>query len=277
MLKYRQWKVSPLLIGAAGSASDTIRITGKLFLNDNNDVLIEDPIQDNILVFNEVTQGEYNPRWLNQDLTSTITPIVQTIINNQSPGSNSALICDEVRMYAGDVNLNFNTVTGVSTGNDPNLDGWFLCNGQNGTQNLQSKFVLGLGPGQYTDTVGITGGVSEVTLTGAESGTSSHQHSANSADGSSINIASSGSHAHAGRSDNSGTGSGDVHVKFTTGTIYSNAVQPASHTHGTGSFQGSTAPSAEADAAEAHTNIPPYIILAFIQYKCVVEESPGPR
>lgn len=53
--------------------------------------------------------------------------------------------------------------------------GWYLCDGTNGTPNLQDKFVVGAG-NSYA--VGATGGNASVTLT--ESQLPSHTHSASS-------------------------------------------------------------------------------------------------
>lgn len=53
--------------------------------------------------------------------------------------------------------------------------GWYLCDGTNGTPNLQNKFVIGAG-NSYA--VGATGGATSVTLT--ESQLPSHSHSASS-------------------------------------------------------------------------------------------------
>ena len=52
--------------------------------------------------------------------------------------------------------------------------GWVLCNGSNGTPNLQDKFVVGAGSGY---SVGNTGGAASVTLTTAQ--LPSHSHTTN--------------------------------------------------------------------------------------------------
>jgi microcystin-dependent protein len=55
------------------------------------------------------------------------------------------------------------TITAIPTG-------WALCNGQNGTPNLQDKFIVGAGSGYV---VGATGGSADATL-------ASHGHTASS-------------------------------------------------------------------------------------------------
>jgi microcystin-dependent protein len=265
MIRLREWKVSPSLISGSGVSTNIIKISGKLFLNDNNDVLINDPLQDNILVFKETGFGDNGQayQWENQDLTSTITPIVQDIIDNQPVGSNPALICDEIRMYGGDVNANFHSTTGASTGVDPTLDNWFLCNGLNGTQNLESRFVFGYDRATSAhNPVGWTDGEDRVTLSIAESGVGLHDHGATG-----LTIASSGVHTHtwtastpykAEGESKSGSGSHCAANNSRTDIASSGA-----HTH---TVSGTTADTS-APASQSHNNMPPYIVLAFIQYK----------
>ena len=152
--------------------------------------------------------------------------------------------------------------------------GWFLCDGNNGTLDLRSRFVLGLGPGQYTDTIGFEGGVSEVTLTGAESGTSAHGHSKGT-----LNITASGSHSHYSRATRAiSDGGSDFKVAMVhhsddgdggryVMTSSASTSYDGSHTHPSTNFAGAPGSSSEGSAEEPHTNIPPYTIIAFIQYK----------
>jgi len=67
-------------------------------------------------------------------------------------------------------------------------DGWALCNGQNGTPDLQGRFVLGAGTGTglTARTVGSTGGAESVTLTVANM--PSHNHT--------TTISNDGNHQH---------------------------------------------------------------------------------
>ena len=140
MLRNRKWKIKPALLSGDGKTNAKITVAGKLLLNDNDDVLISDPKQDNILVFQE---DEFDQRWENQDLTLTITPVVQSIINSQP--AVVTFLMDEIRMFAGNASLIF--PGGVGTGE---YTGWYLCNGQstpNGSvYDLRSKFITGYDP-----------------------------------------------------------------------------------------------------------------------------------
>jgi len=51
----------------------------------------------------------------------------------------------EIRGYSGDPSADFNQVNGVYTSGKvgERYDGWYLCNGLNGTPNLSDKFLLG--------------------------------------------------------------------------------------------------------------------------------------
>lgn len=62
--------------------------------------------------------------------------------------------------------------------------GWALCNGQNGTPNLQARFIVGAGSSIVMDdsigyqyAVGDTGGHNKIKLTANESGMPAHEHS----------------------------------------------------------------------------------------------------
>lgn len=73
--------------------------------------------------------------------------------------------------------------------------GWALCNGQNGTPNLQARFIVGAGSSTVMDdsigyqyAVGQTGGHNKVKLEAAESGLPAHSHTEQSAGGHSHNI-----------------------------------------------------------------------------------------
>ena len=135
--------------------------------------------------------------------------------------------------------------------------GWALCNGQNGTPNLQDRFIVGAG-NQYT--VGATGGVNEVTLTTAQM--PSHNHGASHT----LSTSQTGSHNH---SITSGTDRLGVEYdvspnyyaveydRYGGGSTTGNA---GSHTHSiTGSITIGTAGS-----NASHENRPPYYALCFI-------------
>lgn len=86
--------------------------------------------------------------------------------------------------------------------------GWALCDGTNATPNLKDKFIVGSGT-SYT--IGATGGEATHLLTGAESGTSAHGHSAYSG-------GQSADHSHAanadGGTDNLVAGISELTVEF---------------------------------------------------------------
>jgi hypothetical protein len=272
MLRLREWKVSPTLISGSGAYTNTIQINGKLFLNDNNDVLISDPLQDNILVFQE---DEFDQRWENQDLTLTITPIIQAVISSQ-PAVVTFLI-DEIRMFGGDASVTFPTGVGIGE-----YAGWYLCNGQNtpnGTvYDLRSKFIAGYDPtgGADYDEQGKGAGEDFVELTGAESGTSAHGHSKGT-----LNITASGSHTHYSRAtraisdggsdfkvgmvDHSDDGDGGRYAMTSSASTSYNG----SHIHHNTYFAGAPGDSSEANADNSHENRPEFIAVAFIQYKGV--------
>ena len=104
--------------------------------------------------------------------------------------------------------------------------GWYLCDGNNGTPNLQDRFIVGAGSGY---SVGVTGGASSVTLTSAQSGLPIHGHtmSVNGSDG---------------NTRVRGGGSGTQYSPISLGVNNSSPM----------------------DASEGHENRPPYFALAYI-------------
>lgn len=169
--------------------------------------------------------------------------------------------------------------------------GWALCDGENGTPNLKNKFVLGWG----SRAVGTAGGEENVTLTGAQSGVPNHTHtmqSANAPHSHSINrnwwyhnhyVNPNGNHAHnldyqqdvalgspngkrvtgAGAINNANTtynGNHDHWTNHAFGTandFVPSETANASHSH---TINNATA----ANASQAHNNMPPYYVLAYI-------------
>jgi uncharacterized delta-60 repeat protein len=164
-------------------------------------------------------------------------------------------------------------------------EGWFLCDGSNGTPDLRDRFVVGAGS-SYT--VGGTGGANAVTLTTAE--IPSHSHSSGT-----ISASSAGSHDHTFGGDTSTAGlhSHNVQSESTTdsnhtheggagtisqaitggGTFGSGALaDDGSHAH---SFSGSTSSAGSHNhtisgdtgsvgSGGSHENRPPYYALAYI-------------
>lgn len=166
--------------------------------------------------------------------------------------------------------------------------GWALCDGQNGTPNLQGRFIVGATTGVvmfdsigYNYPIGTTGGKNKVKLQPSESGLPAHSHG----------MANSGSHAHKfsyysngeGGSDTehtcnwnvdgkanahpvSGSGSGTkvdaVRISASYGSTwigndYIQMKNAGSHNH-TINNNAATA------ASEAHENRPVYYALAYI-------------
>ena len=123
-----------------------------------------------------------------------------------------------------------------STGSVP--DGWALCNGSNGTPNLQDRFVVGAGSGYA---VGATGGSANAVVV-------SHTHGGS--------VTGAGTHGHTyDRSDKgSGTRGGDqgVHDYNSNTAVGGNGA----HSHGLiiDSF----------GVSGTNANLPPYYALAYI-------------
>ena len=170
-------------------------------------------------------------------------------------------------------------------------DGWALCDGENGTPNLKNRFVLGWG----TRVIGTVAGEENVTLTSNQSGVPNHTHTmqtANAPHSHSINrnwwyhnhyVNPNGNHAHnldyqqdvalgspngkrvtgAGSINNANTtynGNHDHWTNHAFGTandMIASESANASHSH---TINGNTTQ----NAAQAHNNMPPYYVLAYI-------------
>lgn len=125
--------------------------------------------------------------------------------------------------------------------------GWSICNGANGTPNLQDRFIVGAGSGYG---VGATGGDATVTLNINQ--IPSHNHS----------IEDSGNHYH-GAQTQAGfdvSGNGDAaRFDVNDGPPFEGItwdLAGGNHNHGGGTgYQG---------GGQAHENRPPYYALAFI-------------
>jgi microcystin-dependent protein len=120
---------------------------------------------------------------------------------------------------------------------------WALCNGANGTPNLQDKFLVGAGSGYA---VGATGGSANATLV-------SHSHTATS-------TVSDPGHQHQwGVDDNIGAQGGNGNPDSNPGNVYNGRVT----TRNTTDITVSTSISTEGSSA-TNANLPPYYALAFI-------------
>ena len=120
--------------------------------------------------------------------------------------------------------------------------GWDICDGTNGTINLSNKFV------RSGTSIGTTGGADTVTLTGAQSGTSAHDHSASSN--------TTGAHTHSGGV----TTPGEYGTHATKVTTSANTGSAGNHSHVI-----TVNNSSEAAASSSHENMPAYYELAYIQ------------
>jgi microcystin-dependent protein len=148
--------------------------------------------------------------------------------------------------------------------------GWYLCDGTNGTPNLQDKFVVGAG-NSYA--VGATGGNASVTLSSSQIPGHTHSFSATTGTESAthnhgITISDPG-HVHGiytGGSNGSGPGftaqDTDTGTRqtagATTGITASSGTQSANHTHSVSGTTGSTGSGSAIDIRN------PYYALCYI-------------
>lgn len=173
-------------------------------------------------------------------------------------------------------------------------DGWALCDGTNGTPNLQGKFVLGAST-QYP--AGSSGGEASVQLTAAQSGVPAHGHviNGNTAPHAhyiranqwkhSHGMDARGSHAHQGKwipwvNDVTVAGGGKLATQGGNGhdsipydgnhdhPIHNQFDWPNDWYFGTeeaATWHAHTAvANTAANASQAHNNMPPYYVLAYI-------------
>jgi len=142
-------------------------------------------------------------------------------------------------MYSGDWNF---TTSGLGTGN---LEGWALCNGNNGTPDLSEKFVRGISDStQLRD----TSGTDSIRLTVAQLPSHTHTFTTNPGGGDTIplTISSDGGHSHNVMSENlqlvvQGGGSGATAQQFGVAQgPYLDASNVYTSTDGTHSHPGST-------------------------------------
>lgn len=128
--------------------------------------------------------------------------------------------------------------------------GWFLCNGANGTPNLQDRFIVGAGSGYA---VGATGGADTVALSAANMPAHTHTFSATTGAG--------GAHTHDLKVGDGYQGGGIyLDQGAENGGYYSSGFTSGvgDHTH---TVSGTTA---SAGSGTAHENRPPYYALAYI-------------
>lgn len=132
-------------------------------------------------------------------------------------------------------------------------DGWVLCDGSDGTPNLQDRFVVGAGT-QYN--VNDTGGEDEVELSEAE--LAPHSHGSGS-----LSTGSGGSHSHSIR--HSETDTTDFGDHFNAEIVWEDDADETAVTESGGSHSHSVSGSTSSSGSgEAHENRPPYYALAYI-------------
>jgi microcystin-dependent protein len=130
--------------------------------------------------------------------------------------------------------------------------------------NLKGKVTVGKDSAQTEfDTLGETGGVKEVTLTGAQSGTSVHGH---------LDTLAAPAHTHTVGWQSDGTNSHDHALN--SGSVTRVAGPSDGGSSGTGTIPtggasattltGSVTNSVSANATEAHTNLQPYVVINYI-------------
>lgn len=149
--------------------------------------------------------------------------------------------------------------------------GWKLCDGNNGTPDLRSKFIVGYNDSDSDyNAIGKTGGTKTVTLT--EGQMPKHSHDASSAGGHSHTYPDSyyietGSELN-GKTKVPGTSQESLPGSYagSAGTdVNNNAI--LYRTRNTSSSPNHTHTISEKGNNEAHENRPPYYTLAFIQFK----------
>ena len=207
---------------------------------------------------------------------SLITDLSTTAASNSPAGGESArgTIDDYFRAHASFIAQTYaaRLPAGIicmwsgSTASIPS--GWFLCNGSNGTPNLQDRFVIGAGSGYA---VAATGGSANATLvshshtvsaSGTTAGAGSHSHSINDPTHAHGNVISASGGTFVDLVDFDPPGGSSITYPGTTNAsatgITINGV--GDHTH-TVSVSGSTS----ADGSSAtNANLPPYYALAYI-------------
>lgn len=211
--------------------------------------------------FNEVTNVILSDSVIN----SSISKIEHGLIK---PGATGSLpISEEQLVPSGGIIMWGGAIVDV-----PN--GWALCDGNNGTPNLQDRFIVGAG-NSYT--VGDTGGSDSVAITETQLPAHGHSFSATTSNG--------GSHGHTGSTNTTGSHNHSVSIKDGThynianstlsggatgnsttdyvnhGGDHSHSVSidsNGSHSH---SISGTTS---SIGNGESHENRPPYYALAYI-------------
>ena len=147
-------------------------------------------------------------------------------------------------------------------------------NGQNGTIDMRTQFVVGAATGVSQYELGDTGGGAYVWLTAAQSGVAAHTHSLSGVTASiSANTTSQGTHGHIVRADDGGSSGPDYPKWGNAGTVKNltgSVAGDGGHSHtvtgtatiGAGS---NTAAATPQDASAPIDNRPNYVALGFVQ------------
>ena len=156
------------------------------------------------------------------------------------------------------LNIPSGIIVAWSGSSDNVPEGWHICDGTEGTPDLQGKFILG---SSSSHEVGSSGGEETHKLTADEM--PSHTHSVNT---SNLSIGSGGAHTHKLYAD-SGTSTSTRH-DIVSGVGNGNAyfgLNPFTGTDGTHTHTISGSMSNENTGGDqAHNNMPPYYALCYI-------------
>lgn len=230
--------------------------TTKLLLGGKRDITKLDGI---ISLYNKTTE-RYNHLKAGSGTSSTSSDLTYFLPSPETDGgskilattaeattSKAGLMSAEDKTKLDNIDNNGNIPIGgiIMWSGETVPNGWALCNGQNGTPNLQGRFILG--SGHYTEEgrnfnyeIGPRDdGQVSVKLTAQQSGLPSHTHK--------VNI------QHATGSTGGDTNS-LIQRKKTADTNYNSSVP----------YIGSTEYANGRPALQAHNNMPPYYVLAFI-------------
>lgn len=197
------------------------------------------------------------PVWATSgDVSDSALPrIANTLVNG---GTNPI---GSIMMWNGNI-ANFFTGTGLGISN---LTGWALCNGQNGTTDLRSRFIVGYDPA-VTDynTLGKIGGSSSSALGIAN--LPAHNHAITVSGSPIITTSVAGNHNHNVTVGNQGSGQraqGQTSTPQSGSAAYGTDTQGA-HTH-TVDLSGLSYSTSSVGSGTAFENRPPYYTLAYIQ------------
>jgi hypothetical protein len=132
--------------------------------------------------------------------------------------------------------------------------GWYLCNGANGTPNLQDRFVIGAGSGY---SVGTTGGSKDAIAVSHTHSTPAHTHTG------STNTAGEHTHGIGASNGNSGVGYARYSANDRGMGTY-NTDSSGSHSHTVTIDSSGPGTTGNTGSSGTDANLPPYYALAYI-------------